>query len=103
MLNDEQQLKRILDNTQKLIGFAEAGDWDTVVELEKSRDALIKELFSHTPEIDQKILAAGLQVILKKNKLLTQFSVSQRDSLQLEISKAGHAHKAIHSYLAASS
>jgi len=62
-----------------------------------------KVLFSKPPKIDSAELAEGIQFILEKNKLLNQYSHNQRDTLRLEISKAGRAHKAISSYLTSAS
>jgi len=98
-LSDQQQLQQIIDDTKKLLLLAEEGDWDAVVELEHSRGLLVESLFKTPPVIDAKQLAEGIQFILDKNKILTQFSHSQRDSLRMEISQAGRAHKAINNYL----
>jgi len=99
MSNDLQQLSSILLDTKNLIDLAENGEWDAVVELEQTRDIAIKALFASEPDIEPSQLAEGIQFILDKNKLLTKYSHSQKDSLRLEMSKAGHAHKAINSYL----
>ncbi|HIG78502.1 MAG TPA: flagellar protein FliT [Cycloclasticus sp.] len=70
-----------------------------LVELENSRDIAIKGLFDSKPDIEPVKLAEGIQFILDKNKILTKYYHSQRDSLRMEMSKAGHAHKAINAYL----
>jgi len=98
-LSDQQQLQKILCDTKKLLSLAEEGNWDDVVELEHSRGLLIDALFKTPPAIDVQQLADGIQFILDKNKILTQFSHSHRDSLRMEMSKAGHATKAINNYL----
>jgi len=98
-LSDQQKLQRIIDDSKKLLLLAEEGNWDDVVELEHSRGLLIEALFKTPPAIDVQQLAEGIQFILDKNKILMQFSHSQRDSLRMEMSKAGHAHKAINNYL----
>ena len=98
-MKDQQQLQRIIDDTKRLLVLAEDGDWDAVVELEHSRGILIEALFKMPPAIEAKQLAEGIQFILDKNKILTQFSHSQRDSLRMEMSKAGRATKAINKYL----
>jgi len=98
-LTDQQKLQRIIGDTKKLLLLAEEGDWDAVVELEHSRGLLIAAFFKTPPAIDDQKLAKGIQFILDKNKILTQFSHSQRDSLRMEMSKAGHATKAINNYL----
>ena len=102
MSADLQQLIRIISDTKKLIELAENGDWDTVVELEKTRDIAIKTLFDSKPDIEPSKLAEGIQFILEKNKILTKYSHSQRDSIRMEMSKTGHAHKAINAYLTTS-
>jgi len=99
MKDDLQQLASIVQDTKNLINLAENGDWDAVVELEQTRDIAIKALFASKPDIEPSELAEGIQFILDKNKLLTKYSHSQKDSLRMEMSKAGHAHKAINSYL----
>jgi len=99
MANDSARLQAIIDDTARLINLAEAGEWDEVVALHKSREQEIQTLFKGTPDIDPDVLAEGLVYVLNKNKVLTQFSHSQRDSLQMEMSKVGHAHKAIGQYL----
>lgn len=102
MFNDLQQLQSIITDTNSLINLAEEGEWNQLVELEKSRDNAIQALFKTQPNIDPKVLQEGLVYILNKNKTLTQYSVSQCDSVRMEMSKAGHAHKAIDSYLTSS-
>jgi len=101
MTNDLQQLSTIIQDTKNLIGLAESGEWDAVVELEQTRDAAIKKLFASKPNIEPSELAEGIQFVLDKNKILTKYSHSQKDSLRMEMSKAGHAHKAINTYLSA--
>jgi len=98
-LSDQQQLQLIIDDTKKLLLLAEEGDWDAVVELEKNRGLAIESFFKTPPAIEPKLLAEGIQFIIDKNKILTQFSHSQRDSLRMEMSKAGRAHTAINKYL----
>tara|TARA_R110002095_G_scaffold104458_8_gene91476 strand:- start:860 stop:1165 length:306 start_codon:yes stop_codon:yes gene_type:complete len=99
MATDVQQLERIISDTKKLIALAEDGQWDQVVELELLRDAGIKLLFTSKPDIDSERLAEGIQFILDKNKILSQYSYSQCDSIRMEIAKTTHAHKAINTYL----
>lgn len=99
MATDLQQLLSIIADTKKLIQLAENNEWDEIVELEKKRDLAVKKLFDSKPDIESSKLAEGIQFILEKNKILTKYSHSQRDSIQMEMSKAGHAHKAIYAYL----
>lgn len=99
MTSDLQKLQSIISETKKLIHLAEEGDWDAVVTLEKTRDVDLKQLFETSPDIEPSALAEGIQFILNKNKILTQYSLSQRDSIRMEMSKAGRAHKAINAYL----
>jgi len=98
-LSDQQQLQNILCDTKELLLLAEEGNWSAVVELEQSRGLAIESLFKTPPVIEPKLLAEGIQFIIDKNKILTQFSHSQRDSIRMEMAKAGHAHKAIDKYL----
>lgn len=98
-MKDEVQFKNILKETDKLIELAELGEWEQVIELEIIRDGSIKKFFNNQIDIDQHVLQEGLQYIIDKNNLLMKYSHSQRDSLQLEMSKAGHAHQAINKYL----
>jgi len=100
-LSDQQQLQNILCDTKKLLSLAEEGNWSAVVELEQSRGLAIESLFETPPAIDAKQLAEAIQFILDKNKILTQFSHNQRDSLRMGMSQAGRAHKAINKYLSA--
>ncbi len=102
-MSDLQQLQAIIRDTKKQLSLAEDGQWEDVVELEQHRDLAIKVLFSKPPKIDAEELAKGIQFILEKNKILSQYSHSQSDSLRLEMSKAGRAHKAINSYLSSTS
>lgn len=102
MSSDLQQFLSIINDTKRLIELAEEGDWSAVVDLENCRDNAIKQLFKSAPDIDTNKLSEGIQFILDKNKILTQYSHSQRNSIQMEISKTGHAHKAINSYLTSS-
>lgn len=101
MLNDVQQLDSIITDTKKLIDLAEEGEWDAVVELEKTRDSAVEALFKSPPNIEPAKLSEGIQFIVEKNKILSKYSHSQRDSIRMEMSKAGHAHKAINAYLKA--
>jgi flagellar protein FliT len=99
MPSDLQRLDSILADTEKLIQLAQEGEWDAVVKLEKARDTDIQHLFETPPDIEAVVLAESIQLVLDKNKILTQFLLSQRDSLRMEMSQAGHAHKAINAYL----
>ena len=99
MNSDFPQLLAIIADTKKLIDLAENSEWDELVVLEKTRDVAVKTLFVSPPDIEAEKLAKGIQYILARNKILLQYSHSQCDSLRMEMSKAGHAHKAIDSYL----
>lgn len=99
MSDDLQQLQAIINDTKKQVSLAEEGEWEVVVEREAHRDAAIKALFNKPPNIEPDVLAEGIQFILDKNKILSQYSHSQSDSLRMEMGKAGRAHKAINSYL----
>ena len=83
MPSDLQRLDSILADTEKLIQLAQD----------------IQHLFETPPDIEAVVLAESIQLVLDKNKILTQFLLSQRDSLRMEMSQAGHAHKAINAYL----
>jgi len=98
-MNDLQHFQSIITDTKKLLLLAENNEWDAVVELEKSRGLAVESLFKKTPAIDATVLKEGIEFILEKNKILSQFSHSQQDSLRMEMSKTGRAHKAINSYL----
>jgi len=102
MNSDLPQLLSIIADTKKLIDLAENSQWDEVVALEQTRDVAVKALFASKPDIEPAKLAEGIQFILDKNKILTQYSHSQMDSLRMEMSKAGRAHKAINAYLTTS-
>ena len=102
MNSDLPQLLSIIADTKKLIDLAENAQWDELVTLEKTRDVAVKTLFASKPDIEPVKLAEGIQFVLEKNKILTQYSHSQMDSLRMEMSKAGHAHKAINAYLTTS-
>jgi len=99
MNSDFPQLLSIIADTKKLIDLAENSQWGEFVALEKTRDVAVKVLFASKPDIEPEKLAEGIQFILDKNKILTQYSHSQMDSLRMEVSKVGRAHKAINAYL----
>ena len=98
-MNDSEEFEKILSSTKKLSELAELGEWEAVVDLEKERDLRITNFFKSPPNIDPETLADGLKYILDNNKKLIQYSHSQKDSVQLELSKVGHAHKSIGKYL----
>jgi len=102
MNTDFKQLLAIIADTKKLIDLAENAEWDEFALLEKTRDVAVRDLFASPPNIEPEKLAEGIQFILAKNKILTQYAHSQMDSLRMEVSKAGHAHKAINAYLTTS-
>jgi flagellar protein FliT len=99
MNQDLQKLKTIIEDTDTLMKMAEEGEWDALIELEKKRSVKIDDLFKVKPDIHPEKLADGIQYILEKNRILKQYSLSQKDSIQMEISKANHAHKAVNAYL----
>lgn len=96
---DHQKLKIIIKDTDTLISLAEEGEWDRLIELEKKRSIKINSFFNGKPDIEPSQLAEGIQYILEKNKILKQYSLSQKDSIRMEMSKANHAHKAVNAYL----
>lgn len=96
---DKKKLKIIINDTDTLMSMAEEGEWNCLIELEKKRWAKINSLFKSKPDIDPSQLAEGIQYILEKNKILKQYSLSQKDSIRMEMSKASHAHKAVNAYL----
>jgi len=99
MSKDLRKLDVIINQTDALIVMAEAGEWEDLIGLDLTRNHLITELFENMPEINEKYLAKSIQYILDKNQILKQFSISERDSIAMEMSKATYAHKAVSSYL----
>lgn len=99
MTLEAKQVKKIIEDTDKLISLAEEGEWDALQELEKSRAILIDEFFKQKPSSKPEKLASFIQYLLDKNQILKQFSLSQRDSIAMELSKANRGHKAVKSYL----
>jgi nicotinic acid mononucleotide adenylyltransferase len=96
---DTQRLSTIVTQTDTLMDLAEYGKWDELIELEEARAVLIERLFAKKPKIEPAKLAAGIQYILDKNKVLALFSQSHRDSIRLEMSEAKHVHNAVGAYL----
>lgn len=99
MTDDLKKLTTIIEQTDALITLAESAEWDDLVDLEKKRADLISDFFKQTPQLEKEHLAQSIQYILEKNQILKQLSLSQRDSLRMEMSKANHAGKAVNSYL----
>ena len=99
MSNDLKKLETIIEYTNALVEMAEIGEWDKLLDLDVNRTNLIAELFESQPQVNEKYLAESIQYILAKNQILKQFSLSQRDSVGMAISKANHSHKAVNSYL----
>jgi len=99
MSEDLKKLEIIINLTDRLIAMAEVGEWDKLLDLDVNRANLISELFENQPEVNEKYLAESIQYILDKNQILKLLSLSERDSIAMEMSKANHGHKAVSRYL----
>jgi len=85
MREDIKKLEDIINQTDSLVAMAEAGEWDKLLDLELIRTNLIADFFEKPPQLEERYLAKAIQYILDKNKILKQFSHSQRDSIRMEI------------------
>ena len=81
--------------------LADAGDWPAVIDLEPRRRRLIEQAFATHAPIDE-VITERVKAILALDKRLMAQTISARDGLAAEISRATKGRKATSAYQAAS-
>lgn len=99
----EQKFQNLLNLSHNMLVSAQQDAWNEVTKLERERLQLMDDLFSSPINIDSHDLEQGIQTILDINRSLVEMSSKYQGTLQQELAKAGHAHKATTAYLNASS
>ena len=99
----EQKFQNLLNLSRNMLVSAQQDEWDEVTKLEQERLQLMDDFFSSPNNIDSQNLEEGIQSILDINRSLVEMSSTYQGTLQKEMAKADHAHKATTAYLNASS
>jgi hypothetical protein len=95
-----QLLDDALAISERMTELAEAGDWAAVIELEPRRRGLLERAFATHAPIDE-VIAGRVRAILALDKVLMQRTISVRDGIGAEISRATKGRKATSAYEAA--
>lgn len=84
---DQQHLAfaRLLELSELMLSNALNGLWDVVVDLQRLRDGLIKDLFSQSLDLDGYELASGIEYILDCDQQLAAAVVDEKKFLQKQI------------------
>jgi hypothetical protein len=95
-----QLLNDALDISRRMACFGDAGDWDSVIELEPERRALLEQAFAtHVPA--DELVAERVRAILDLDKRLVAQSIEARDRIAEELDKVGRGRKATSAYQSA--
>jgi hypothetical protein len=95
---------RLLDDalamSQRMAELGDAGDWPSVIALEPERRQLLEQAFASHAPIDE-LVAERVQAILDLDWRLMKQTVTARDAMAAELSRATKGRKASSAYRAA--
>lgn len=86
--------------SQRMAELGDAGDWPAVIALEPERRSLLEQAFATHAPVDE-LIAERVRAILDLDRRLMAMTVTARDSLAAEISRASKGRKATSAYHAA--
>jgi hypothetical protein len=101
MASRHQLLDDALAMSEQMAALADAGDWPAVIDLEPRRRQLLEQAFATRAPIDD-VIAERVKAILALDKRLMALTISARDGLAAEVSRATKGRKATSAYQAAS-
>ena len=95
MNTKNEQLQSVVEYSETMLKNAQAGNWDSVVEIEAQRGKLLKKLFSGSPQ-DNNIedMDAEIRKIISINEKLEAITLNAREDARNDmasVSKGRHA------------
>ncbi|MCL7419403.1 MAG: flagellar protein FliT [Methylobacter sp.] len=96
----QNKLAEIIDFTDKMLGYANAGDWESVDALQRIRDGVITDLFSDSVIVEADFLAEQIRHILKVDKEIMALGWLYRNDLQEQLRKIQQGKSAVKAYSA---
>jgi hypothetical protein len=96
-----QLLDDALAMSERMAALGDAGDWPAVIALEPERRSLLERAFATHAPLDE-VIADRVKAILALDKRLMAQTVTARDGLAADISRATRGRKATSAYQAAS-
>ncbi len=99
MVNNIKQLESAIDCSEKMLKDAEAGNWDSVMEIEVQRGELLKKLFSTPHQVgDIADMDNKIRKIISINKKLEAISINARDDSGKHIAAINNGRRAVNVY-----
>ena len=100
-LSRHQLLNDALEMSRRMASLGDAGDWDSVIELEPERRTLLERAFAtHVPA--DELVAERVRAILDLDRRLVAQSIQARDRIAEALGQASKGRKAANAYQAAS-
>ena len=99
MNSKTEQLKRVVEYSETMLENAQAGNWDSVIEIETQRGELLKKLFSGSPQ-DNNVaeLDAEIRKIISINEKLEAITLNAREDARDDMASANKGRHAVDAY-----
>ena len=89
----------LIEHSHAMLGHAEAGEWETVIEDEVIRRQLINTFFSKPSNIaNEPDISTVIQEMLLINDKLEKLSIDARDEAKTEVNSITSGRKAVNAY-----
>lgn len=95
-----KQLKDVINCSETMLKNAEAGNWDSVMEIEVQRSELLEKLFAtshHDNNVDE--MDSKIRKIIDINKKLETIAISARDDSGRHIASMNNGRRAVNVYM----
>lgn len=99
MNSKNEQLQRVVEYSMTMLENAQAGNWDSVIEIEAQRGELLKKLFSGSPQ-DNNVaeMDAEIRKIISINEKLEAITLNARENTRHEMASASKGKHAVNLY-----
>jgi hypothetical protein len=92
-------ISELIEHSHAMLGHAEAGEWETVIEDEVIRRQLINTFFSKPSNIaNEPDVSTAIQELLLINDKLEQLTIDARSRAKTEVSSISNGRKAVSAY-----
>ena len=99
MNTTNKQLENVVEYSESMLKNAEAGNWDSVIDIEAQRGELLKKLFSGSPQ-DNNVADMDVEIrkIISINEKLEAITLNAREDTRDEMVSASKGRHVVSAY-----
>mgnify|MGYP002795037901 CR=1 FL=1 len=99
MNTKNEQLQNVVEYSETMLKNAQAGNWDSVIDIEVQRGELLKNLFSGSPQNNNVAeMDAEIRKIISINEKLEAITMNAREDARNDLASANKGRHAVDLY-----